>query len=132
MKIILILLAAIFVVVVLVLGILLCLASPRDWPMTPGTLTAKKVSVDGKSFVMVEGQPMNYLGQIQSINIDFDDSAKQIMVTRCIIHWNPFSKFIVNNQWPVIYPLANVKPGKYSVVYRSSEGEQTAGNFEVP
>jgi len=100
--------------------------------MTPGTIKAKKVLVDGKSFVMVEGEPMNYLGQIQSINIEFDDAGKHLVVSRCLIRWNPFSKIVVNNQWPVFYPLADVKLGSYSVVYRSSEGEQTAGAFEVP
>jgi hypothetical protein len=81
---------------------------------------------------MVEGEPMNYLGQIQSISVEFDNAGKHLVVSRCLIRWNPFSKIVVNNQWPVFYPLADVKPGKYSVVYESSEGEQTAGTFEVP
>lgn len=82
--------------------------------------------------MMVEGDPMNYLGQIQSINIEFDDSGKHLVVSRCLIRWNPFSKIVVNNQWPVFYPLADVKPGKYSLVYKTKEGEATAGTFEVP
>ena len=81
---------------------------------------------------MVEGEPMNYVGRIQSINIVFDDAGKHLVVTRCLIRWNPFSQIVVNNQFPVFYPLADVKPGEYSVVYDSSEGEQTAGTFEVP
>ena len=75
---------------------------------------------------------MNYLGQIQSINMDFDDSGKRIVLTRYLIRWNPITKITVNNQWPVFYPLEGVKPGKYIVAYRSSEGEQTAGSFDVP
>lgn len=131
MKIILVALAA-CLLIILILGIILCLASPWQWPMTPGTISAKKVLVEGKSFMMVEGDPMNYLGQIQSINIEFDDSGKHLVVSRCLIRWNPFSKIVVNNQWPVFYPLADVKPGKYSLVYKTKEGEATAGTFEVP
>ena len=118
--------------VIVALGVILALATPRDWPMTAGTLKASKVMVDGQRFVMVDGQPMNYLGQIQSINMDFDGSGNRIVVTRCIVRWNPFSKIVVNNQWPIFYPLEGLKAGKYSVVYRSSEGEQVAGTFELP
>ena len=132
MKTVLTILVVVCVLVVLALSIVVWLSTPRDWPMTPGTIKAKKVVIEGQSFVMVEGQPMNYLGQIQSINIDFDDSGSRVIVTRCLIRWNPFNKIIVNNQWPVFYPLDGIKPGKYSVVYRSSEGERNAGNFEVP
>jgi len=132
MKTILVILAVAAVLVILALAVVVCLATPRDWPMTAGSIKAKKVLVDGQSFAMVEGQPMNYLGQIQSINMDFDDSGKRIVVSRCLIRWSPFSKIVVNNQWPVFYPLEGMKPGKYTVVYRSSEGEQTAGSFDVP
>jgi hypothetical protein len=132
MKTFLAILAVVCVLIILALGIVVWLATPRDWPMTSGTIKAKKVLIEGQSFVMVEGQPMNYLGQVQSINFDFDDSGSRIVVTRCLIRWNPFNKIIVNNQWPVFYPLEGIKPGKYSVVYRSSEGEATAGNFDVP
>jgi len=118
--------------IIVAMAIVVWLATPRDWPMTAGTIKARKVVVDGQSFVMVEGQPMNYLGQMQSINIGLDDSSNRFIVSRCLVLRSPFSKIVVNNQWPVVYPLADVKPGKYSVVYRSSEGEQTAGSFEVP
>jgi hypothetical protein len=118
--------------IIFALAIIIWLATPRDWPMTSGTIKAKKVTIEGNSFIMVEGEPMNYLGQIQSINLDFDDTGIRIVVTRCLIRWNPFSKIIVNNQWPVFYPLEGVKPGKYSVVYRSAGGEVTAGYFDVP
>jgi hypothetical protein len=117
--------------IILALAIVVWLATPRDWPMSAGTIKARKVVVDGQSFVMVEGQPMNYLGQMQCINIDFDNAGR-LLVTRCLVLRSPFSKIVVNNQWPVFYPLADLKPGKYSVVYRSSEGEKTAGSFDVP
>jgi hypothetical protein len=123
---------ALAVLLIAGLAIIVFLATPRSWPMTARTIKAKKVLVDGHSFVMVEGEPMNYLGQIQSINMDFDNSGKRIVVTRCLILRNPFSKIVVNNQWPVFYPLADVKQGKYPVVYMSSEGEQTAGTIDVP
>jgi hypothetical protein len=132
MKTILILLLVVALLAVVALGIILAVSTPRDWPMSSGTIKAKKVLVNGQSFVMVEGEPMNYLGQIQSISVEFDNAGKHLVVSRCLIRWNPFSKIVVNNQWPVFYPLADVKPGKYSVVYESSEGEQTAGTFEVP
>ena len=126
-----IVLGVVAALLIVALGVIVVLAIPRDWPMSAGTIKAKKVVVDGQSFIMVEGQPMNYLGQIQSINIDFDDAGR-LLVTRCLVLRHPFSKVRVNNQWPVFYPLADVKPGKYPVVYRSSEGEQTAGTFELP
>ena len=132
MKTILILVVAVAVIIIVALAVILCLSTPRNWPMTAGTLKARKVTVDGQSFVMVEGQPMNYLGQIQSINIDFDDTGKRIVVSRCLVRWNPFARMTVNNQWPAFYPLADVKPGKYSVVYTTTEGEAVAGSFEVP
>lgn len=120
------------VLVVVTLGIILCLASPRAWPMTAGSITAKKVFIEGRPFIMVGGEPMNYLGQIQSINIEFDDSGKRLVVSRCLIRWNPFTKIRVNNQWPVFYPLEDMKLGKYPVVYISADGEQTAGIIDVP
>jgi hypothetical protein len=132
MKTILVVSIGLAVLAIVALTVIICLATPRDWPMTPGTIMARKVTIDGHSFVMIEGQPMNYLGQIQSINVDVDGSSNRIVVTRCLMYRNPFSKIVVNNQWPVFHPLADLKPGKYSVVYRSSEGEQTAGNLEVP
>ncbi|MEI7808570.1 MAG: hypothetical protein WCJ07_08815 [Verrucomicrobiota bacterium] len=132
MKTFLVISVVICVIVILVLTVILWLATPHNWPMTSGTITAKKVLVEGQSFVMVEGQPMNYLGQIQSINLDFDDSGHHLVVARCLIRWNPFNKLTVNNQWPVFYPLEGVKPGKYTVVYQTKEGEATAANFDVP
>lgn len=131
-KVILIVLLTVSGLVILALGMILCLATPRQWPMTSGSITVKKVLVDGQSFVMVDGEPMNYLGQIQSINVEFDDAGRHLVVTRCLIRWNPFSKIVVNNQWPVFYPLSGVKPGKYSVVYKTDEGDAIAGNFDVP
>ena len=94
--------ATVCVLIILALSIVLAMATPRDWPMVPGTIKARKVLIEGQSFVMVEGESMNYLGQIQSINVDFDVSNNRILVTRCLILWNPFSKITVNNQWPEI------------------------------
>jgi hypothetical protein len=108
------------------------LATPEEWPIPAGTLKAKKVKIGDLPFVMVEGESMNYLGQIQSLNVTFDEPSKRIVVARCLIRWNPFTKITVNNQWPVLYPLDSVKPGKYSVVYKTKEGEATAATFDVP
>jgi len=117
---------------VVALVAMLWVSTPKPWPVSQGTLKAKKVSVDGHSFVMIDGDAMNMLGQIQSINVELDEDSKKLIVDRCIVRWNPFSKIIVNNQWPVFYPLDSAKPGKYSVVYHTKEGEATAGNFDVP
>ena len=117
---------------VLALGIILLLATPRAWPMTPGTIKTKKVLIEGQPFVMIDGEGMNYLGQIQSINVELDAGGNKLVVNRCMVRWNPLSKITVNNQWPVFYPLEFMKPGKYSVVYITKEGEATAGNFDVP
>ena len=120
------------IAVVICFGVVLRLATPENWPIPAGTLKAKKAQIDGQPFIMIEGESMNYLGQIQSINLDFDQSNNRILVSRCLVRWNPFSKIIVNNQWPVLYSLDSMKPGKYSVIYKSSDGEQTAGTFDVP
>jgi hypothetical protein len=122
----------ILIAVVIGLGIVLRLTTPEKWPILAGTLKVEKVVIGNQPFVMVEGEPMNYLGQIQSINIEFDNSGKRLVVSRCLIRWNPFSKIVVNNQWPVFYPLADLKPGKYAVVYESTEGETAAGSLDVP
>ncbi len=59
-----------------------------------------------------------------------------VIVAMAVLVWlatpREITKITVNNQWPVFYPLEGVKPGKYIVAYRSSEGEQTAGSFDVP
>jgi len=120
------------IAVAVCLGLILRLATPENWPIPAGTLKAKKIQIDGQPFIMIEGESMNYLGQIQSINLDFDQSNNRIFVSRCLVRWNPFNKIIVNNQWPVLYSLDSMKPGKYSVIYKSSDGEQTAGIFDVP
>jgi len=115
----------------LLAGLFSCM-TPAVWPITPGTLKATRVKVAGRDFVMVDGEGINQLGQVQSIAMDFDDAAKKISVNRYLIRWNPFTKITVNNQWPVFYPLEGLKPGKYSVVYKTKEGENIAGTIEVP
>jgi hypothetical protein len=106
--------------------------TPKPWPMTQGTLKATKVKVEGRDYVMVDGEGINQLGQMQSIAMDFDDIAKKIVVNRYLTRWNPFTKITVNNQWPVIFPLEGLKGGKYSVVYTTKQGEAVAGTVEVP
>jgi hypothetical protein len=118
--------------VILCLGIILRLATPQAWPIPEGTLKAKKVEIGGQAFAMIEGEAMNYLGQVQSINVELNAESKKLIVDRCLIRWNPFTKITVNNQWPVFYPLDSAKPGKYSVVYKTVAGEATAGTFDVP
>jgi len=112
--------------------VIVWLAAPQPWPLAPGTLNVKKVAFDGQSYVMIEGEPMNKLGQVQSINVELDADAQRIVVSRCIVRWTPFSKVTVNNQWPVFYPLDSLKPGRYSVVYLTKDGEATAGYVDVP
>lgn len=123
---------ALLILLVVALGVFLWLATPHDWPISQGTLKARKVSLDGQSFVMIEGEAMNQLGQLQSINVELDAGGNRLVVSRCMVRWNPLSRITVNNQWPVFYPLDSAKPGKYSVVYMTKEGEATAGNFDVP
>jgi hypothetical protein len=119
-------------VVIIALGIILMLATPRDWPITSGSIKIEKVVIDQKPFVKIDGEGMNYLGQFQLINVDLDDSRKRISITRCIIFKNPFSKIILSDGWPTFCPLEGAKPGKYSVVYKTDKGEETAGTVDVP
>ena len=81
---------------------------------------------------MVIGEPMNKLGQIQSINIDVDENSKHFIITRCIIRWHPFFKRTINNQWPIVYPLSGLQPGSYEVKYDSYDGSIQAGLIDVP
>jgi hypothetical protein len=123
--------------IILLLAVIACLLlviriiTPEEWPVEAGTLKVETVDINGQAFVKVEGEPINFLGQIQSINIGFNDSSNVLMVARCKIRWSPFSSVTVNNQWPVFYPLAGLKPGKYTVNYKSAKGEATAGSFYV-
>jgi hypothetical protein len=120
------------VLVVVALCGLLWLSRPQVWPIPQGTLKAKKVMVDGQSYLMIDGEAMNKLGQIQSINLELDPVGKRLQVNRCMVRWSPLSRIRVNNQWPVFYPLDSLKPGRYSVVYATKEGEAAAGEFDVP
>jgi hypothetical protein len=95
-------------------------------------LRITKVAIAGQNFVMIDGEAMNQLGQIQSLEVVLDASSNKLVVSRYLVRWNPFTKITVNNQWPIFYPLEFVKPGKYSVVYQTKEGEATAGNLDVP
>jgi hypothetical protein len=121
-------------VLVFALGLFQLLSSmtPRVWPITQGTLKVTKVVIGGQNFVMIDGEAINQLGQIQSLEVVLDSSANKLVVNRYRILWNPFTKITVNNQWPIFYPLESVKAGQYSVVYQTKEGEATAGNFDVP
>ena len=132
MKLKLILVAVAVVIFALGLFRLLSSMTPRVWPITLGTLKATKVAIAGKNFVMIDGEAMNQLGQIQSLEVVLDANSNKLVVSRYLVRWNPFTKITVNNQWPIFYPLEFVKPGKYSVVYQTKEGEATAGNFDVP
>ena len=107
---------------------LLAVMTPSSWPITPGSLRVTKVRIAGEDYVMIQGDGINKLGQIQSIDVGFDEPRKRIVVNRYIIRWNPFTRITVNNQWPVFYLLESFPPGKYSVVYMSSDGEATARN----
>lgn len=123
---------ALLVLVVMALCVFLWLSTPHIWPIPQGTLKAKKITLDGQKYVMIEGESMNQLGQLQSINMELDTVGNKIHVNRCMVRWNPLSRITVNNQWPVLYPLESVKSGRYSVVYATKEGEVTAGDFDVP
>ena len=116
----------------ILLAILIVLATPRKWPFGVGELKAKKVLIEGQPFIKIEGDPMNYIGQIQSLNVVFDPSVNRIIVSRCRIQWNPLTKITINNQWPVIFPLDFLKPGKYAVVYQTKNGENIAATFDMP
>ena len=111
---------------------LLAAMTPAVWPITQGSLRVSKVNISREYYVMIEGDGINHIGQMQSINVDVDDASKRIVVSRYIVRWNPFTKITVNNQWPVFYPIGSLKPGKYSVVYTSTDGEATAGVVEIP
>lgn len=132
MKLLIVLLMVALVSVVGTSVVVLLLGTLQPWPIPSGTLEAKKVSVEGESYIMIQGEPMNALGQVQVLDVELDEDAQKLTVSRYIVRWNPFSEITVNNQWPVFFALESVKPGKYAVVYSTKEGEATAGYFEVP
>jgi hypothetical protein len=118
-------------VVLICSAVLLRLVTPAPWPIPTGTLTVKTVQIDGKKFLMIDGESMNYLGQIQSIDVTLDPSKKSFLVSRCIIRKNPFTKIVVNNQWPVFYPIESLPKGKYSIQYKTANGNTSAGTIDV-
>lgn len=132
MKIKLIIVAVASVVFASGLFLLLSLMTPRVWPITSGTLKVTKVAIAGKNFAMIDGEGMNYLGQIQSLEVVLAADSNKLVVSRYMVRWNPFTKITINNQWPILYPLEFMERGKYSVVYLTKEGEAIAGNFDVP
>jgi hypothetical protein len=111
---------------------LLSSLTPKVWPITPGTLKVTKVVIAEQNFVMIDGEAMNQLGQIQTLEVVLDANSNKFVVSRYMIRWNPFTKITVNNQWPIFYPLEFVKPGKYSVIHQTKKGEAIAGSFDVP
>jgi hypothetical protein len=125
-------LCVVFVLLVVVLSILLRLSTPLEWPFTPGSVKARKVTLDGQSFVFIEGEPANYLNQLQSIDVRCDSARKVILVTRCSLQWNPFTKCKVNNNWPILFSLQGLEPGEYSILYRTSNGDSSAASLNVP
>jgi hypothetical protein len=131
-KLILILVAiALMIIGGILLTGLLASMTPSVWPITQGSLKVSKVKISGQDYVMIDGDGINQLGQIQSIDVGFDDVSKKIFVNRYIVRWNPFTKITVNNQWPVFYPLGSFKPGQYSVVYKTTDGEAIAGILDI-
>jgi hypothetical protein len=131
MKLTIALLVTALALLVVVVILMLWLATPQYWPIPPGTLKAKKVVIEGQAYVMIEGEAMNQLGQIQTINVELDVESKKLVISRSIVRWTPFSKVIINNQWPFFYSLDSMDPGKYVVVCSTKEGEFTAGNFDI-
>ena len=107
-------------------------ATPHAWPIPAGTIRAEKIRIGDEAFVMVDGEGMNYLAQIQSLNVAADPDHKRFIVSRYRISYNPFTRIVVNNQWPVIYSLQSLPSGSYSVVYQSTAGETEAGKIDVP
>jgi hypothetical protein len=104
----------------------------RDWPLSSGTIKIEKVSIGERNFILIDGEPMNYLAQVQSINVELDSTFNKVMVNRYRIFWCPFTEITVNNQFPILYSIDGWKPGKYSVVYGSETGDVLAGEFEIP
>ncbi|MCK9314624.1 MAG: hypothetical protein M0Q48_00560 [Verrucomicrobia bacterium] len=104
----------------------------RDWPLSSGTIKIEKVSIGERNFILIDGEPMNYLAQVQSINVELDSSLNEVKVNRYRIFWCPFTEITVNNQFPILYSIDGWKPGKYSVVYGSETGDVLAGEFEIP
>ena len=132
MKMKLLILIAAFLAILVVFVVIMRLATPEVWPIPTGTLKAKKVTIGQQAFVMIDGEGMNYLGQIQSINVTVDSQGKRFVVNRCLIRKNPFTSITVNNQWPVLYSLESLPAGNYPVVYQSTTGDAVAGTIEVP
>jgi hypothetical protein len=108
------------------------LMTMQDWPFSSGSIKIEKASIGGKNFILIDGEPMNYFAQVQSINVELDSSLNEVKVNRYRMFWNPFTDITVNNQFPVVYSIDGWEPGKYSVVYGSTTGDVLAGEFEVP
>jgi hypothetical protein len=120
-----------FAVLVLALVLLVVLSTPQDWPMTPGSVKVSKVRIGTEDFALIQGDPINCLGQIQGIAVSYDFEKQKIIVKRYIIRWHPFTRLSVNNQWPVLYPLSWLPPGKYEVLYQTEKAMDVADSVTV-
>lgn len=113
------------------MALVLALSVPREWPMVPESVKARQVELGSQEYALVEGDPINCLGQIQGIEARYDPDLKSIIVRRYIIRWHPFTRVTVNNQWPVLYPVSWLPPGKYDVLYETRGGLRVGGSVTV-
>ncbi len=111
--------------------LLLWLATPRRWPFTRGGLQLRQVTLAGQEYAMLEGDPANYLGQVQCVRVMYNKRLDQIEVTRILIRWHPLCHSPANTQWPILYAIGWLPPGKHRVVYETTKGMEEAGEVRV-
>ena len=123
-------LLAICVVLIVGLVILVGLTTPKAWPFSPSSVSARLVQVDGRSFVVFDGDGVNYLSQLQIMNVDYNSANKQVTLSRCCIRWNPFVRFRVNQQLPIFYPLESAC-GVYAAVVDTTAGREIVASLDA-
>lgn len=115
----------------LVLVCLLWVSRIRSWPFVHGALKVSTLSIEDVDYLLVDGDPANYLGQIQVLSIEIEENMQSFLVRRHLIRWQPFSRHVVNSRWPLLYPLKGLPAGRYMVRYETDEGTSTAGTIVV-
>lgn len=108
------------------------LSSPRPQEFAVGSITANRIEVHERPYLMIDGPGLNCNGQLQCNCVEIDTFARKFVVETYIVLRIPFSAVVINQQYPILVALTGLPAGEYSVLYRTDQGEAVAGKIAVP
>jgi hypothetical protein len=103
---------------ILLLGgtFLLTISRPAYSSLKPESIKFTRVEVDGKVYVLFEGEPSSPTAQIQARCTLVDVDSKTIRIYAYRMIWHPLSKVFSHQNWPIIQDLTPLPTGEYSIV----------------